>query len=535
MADEVIKLLLDLGLSAQNAQDVVDKLDKLRTTTKDVAGGYEVLDTVIAKSGGVVGTYTVQLGKEDAELDKIVRSAMEATQAQKAMHEVLLVTADSATKVVGHGGMGGRGLLGMSYAFQDFTSVLSGGGGIARALGAVSNNIDQMAMSMGLSVANAAKLSFAFAGFSSALPILIPLFKDLWDAMGGEGKGPEPVIKALDAAEERLKRIRSELEKLLASTTDEEAETRKRFQEFYAGSGADILGGTAKALGATGRGAQMTDQDRADIAKFPILPGMSDEDKATAMEYQQRQRDRVQDRINRENLERAGQIFGASTTDKGARDTMRALAGAVPGAFPKGFAGQMGELEPGAVRAQDEDVAATEAGGQAAIEAGRRRRKAAADRKKADEEVAEAERTALGGVGELERAEARSRGGAAAGATREAAARAARDKLPTPSAAQLRKGDEALWQREAVGLEQRAGQGGMTPAIMQRLHRLEEKLGKDMPKMEEAMMALNLSQNGMVSNQATFDQIMAEAKRRIAQTDRTGRSSQQTAASAGWW
>jgi hypothetical protein len=36
-----------------------------------------------------------------------------------------------------------------SYAIQDFTSVLTGGGGLARALGSITNNFDQMAMAAG--------------------------------------------------------------------------------------------------------------------------------------------------------------------------------------------------------------------------------------------------------------------------------------------------------------------------------------------------------------------------------------------------
>jgi hypothetical protein len=208
MSDEIIRLLLDLGVSAANAQAVVDKLDALKTKSTEVKGSYDVLERS-------TGTYTVAARNQESELDRLVKAAHEATQAQGLMRQALDETTASthvvntaATGAVGTKASGGRGLMGLSYAFQDFTSVLSNGGASAlpRALGAISNNIDQIGMSAGLSVANAAKLSFAFTGMTAAIPILTGIFGALWQSMGGG--------EAFSATKERLKEIEAEIKKV---------------------------------------------------------------------------------------------------------------------------------------------------------------------------------------------------------------------------------------------------------------------------------------------------------------------------------
>jgi hypothetical protein len=432
--------------------------------------------------------------------------------------------AGAADKLAGQSGSGGRGLLGASYAFQDFASVLTGGGGLARAMGAITNNFDQLAQAAGASVATAAKLSFAFTGFTALLPIVIPMVKDLWDAFaGGDGKGPEPVIKALDAVEERLKRIRAEAEAMMKAMTSEEEETAKNFREFLgkqeSGMGQKVVGGLAQAIGASGRGAQMNEAERAATSDDtieaavdavqratprPLTDAEKDQVRARARQAQQAARDAAQKRINEANVEAAGRLFGAAPTERGARDTMRALGTQFPGAFPKGFAGQMGELEPDAMRAAEQADAAAEAREQRAIEAGKRRRKAEADAAKAAREDNRSRQANAEGLERLRRD---------------------RDNLPMPPAAQLRQGDRQLWQFEAATIEARAMQrGGATPAEQQRLQRLAEKLGKDMPSYEQVQMMQAQVQQGLVSNQASFAQKMDMANRAIRELQQINRN-----------
>src|SRR4051812_36565004 len=130
MSDETIRLGLDMGPTAKSAADAQRATAALKTEVKSTADTYDLLDHGISAV--------------DRHMDQLVREAVAATQAQKAMNQVLretetatIAVGAAGTRAMGQGGSGGRGLLGMSYAFQDFTSVLTGGGGVARALGSI--------------------------------------------------------------------------------------------------------------------------------------------------------------------------------------------------------------------------------------------------------------------------------------------------------------------------------------------------------------------------------------------------------------
>jgi hypothetical protein len=363
------KMILEV-IGKDAVDDLTKKLDEQKAKLADLAAQFR--------------TGAISQGQFDAA---------SRTSAQEAIR-----LAEAINKVNGSGGKGGQGLLGASYAFQDFTSVMSGGGGLARALGSITNNFTGLASAAGASVETAAKLSFGFTAFTALLPIVIPMFKDMWDAMAGGGEGPEPVIKAMDAVEERLKRIRAEAEAMMKAMTSEEEETARNFREFLgkqeSGMGRHVVGGLAQALAASGRGAQMNEAERAATSDDaieaavdatqratprPLSDAEKDQIRARGRQAQQAARDAAQKRINEANVDAAGKIFGAAPTERGARDTMRAMGAQFPGAFPKGFAGQMGELEPEAMRAQDRADAEAEAEGQSAIDAARRRRERVAE------------------------------------------------------------------------------------------------------------------------------------------------------------
>jgi hypothetical protein len=250
---DTIQLVIDvLG------QDGLDKLaaaaDRLKTSTRAAADTYDVLErqvgeyqvvghkaeqttTALAAAQGVSLRAIGQLAKstDDATvaLDEMVRKAIEATAAQRALGRALdegvAAPAAKAGKAVeglaGAKAKGGRGLLGASYAVQDFTSVLTGGGGLARALGAVSNNVDQLATSAGLSVGAAAKLSLGFTGLVALLPLIWPTVQQWFDDfMGATGKaddGLKTFRESLDKTREAVAGINQESNSRVAALVRE--------------------------------------------------------------------------------------------------------------------------------------------------------------------------------------------------------------------------------------------------------------------------------------------------------------------------
>jgi hypothetical protein len=364
--DERIRLLLDLGQSKEEAEKVVAALDRMKVSAKGVADTYEVLTTVINRSVGAAGSYEIATDRVDHALDEHVRKALEVTQAQKAMNMVMGEFGSVATAAMGSGqpggGMAGRGILGASYAIQDFTSVLTGGGGLARALGSVSNNIDQMAMAAGASVATAAKLSIAFTGLTATMPFLIPLFQKLWEAMTGEGeKGPAVVVKALDDAKERVEAIQASLDQIMKSRPMQERETAGQVKELFAEEGAEhIVRGLGSALGQSGRGAQMTDRQKQELAlaetqardaQSSVLPSVRE----NAARNLQSVRTRIAGEMKAENQRMAGEMIGSAPTSAASRRQIGELARGFPAGFPAGFAGHLAEMEPEVMAAQDAD------------------------------------------------------------------------------------------------------------------------------------------------------------------------------------
>jgi hypothetical protein len=386
MADERIKLMLDMGVSAETAERVAKALDKVAASAKGAADSYEVLDRT-------TGTYTVSAGHLQTAMDAQVRKAVEQTQAQKAMNLILEETAraqvtvgTAATATIGGHG---RGLLGMSYAFQDFSSVLSGGGGLARAMGAVSNNIDQIAVAAGATIKQAAALSIGFTALTAVMPLVTPLAEALWKALAGGGAGPEPVVKAVDAIEARLAKIRAELEKIMKLQPFEEKETQGRIEAYFAEVGPEkLLADTARAIGATGRGAKMTEQEAGEIRRQEeILASgtLTGQERLNVQDRINRLREAAQKRISGIDTEAAGKLIGQAPTSAAARRGLIGLAGQAPTMFPRGFGGELAELEPEAVARQEEEVAAAEEEGKRLRDAMKSRREVEAVNREAPE------------------------------------------------------------------------------------------------------------------------------------------------------
>lgn len=316
----------------------------------------------------------VELGKEEDYLKKLLLiqkqgvvgvapATIDAAAASVVKLNVEIAKTEKATR-----NFSGSALQ-LGYVMDDLVNT---SGSWERHLSAISNNIPGLAMSLGAG----AGLAGTIALISTSLIALAPIAKRAWEALGGEGEGPMKVVKALDMAEERLKRIKTELEKILAGEGAQAAETHKLVSEYLGGgSGKKILGGAAQAIGASGRGAQMTPYETEQAAGYQrtiddaAKLGLRNPNAEAGLAA-------IQERINSANVESAGKLVGAAPTEKGARDTLRALGKQFPGAFPAGFAGDLESLEPGA----DADSDAWEEKTKGWADAGERRREKRADR-----------------------------------------------------------------------------------------------------------------------------------------------------------
>jgi hypothetical protein len=281
-----------------------------------------------------------ELAKEQEHLQKLVQIKKDgvvavdpATVRQSA--QAILDLNGQIDKLAGQGGMGGGGILQASYAVQDFTSVLSGGQGLDRALSSVQNNIPGLLMSLGMSGGLAGVVSLVSVGIGA----LIPVVEKLWASLG-DGEGAEK-------AREKLEELRKEFEALSKAATRAEAQGSKSIREVITEGGADeIAGAAAKTLSMTGGGEDMTEEERLAVnsvknARPDVKAGVEK---------------RVFDRINKANAERAQQIVAGATQpgEQGAsaRAQLRGLVGANAGAFPSGLLGDLERAEPSEIAAQ---------------------------------------------------------------------------------------------------------------------------------------------------------------------------------------
>ena len=123
----------------------------------------------------------------------------------------------------------GRGALQASYAFQDFTSVLSGGGGFGRALSSIQNNIPILLSSLGLGA--------GLTGVVSVATVALGLFIDKMLASSDKGKDLKQQITAIaqeiDGYRQKQTLLNEDVEKyveLLQRQKDAEAEARREKQ-----------------------------------------------------------------------------------------------------------------------------------------------------------------------------------------------------------------------------------------------------------------------------------------------------------------
>ena len=220
------------GRSRENVQAVVKELERLRVGANDVAKTYDLMAR--AGEGYVVTTHHL----ETAE-DELVKKALELTAAQRAMNQVLEETATSvvdagaaATGAVGTKGAHGQGVMGLSYAFQDFTSVISQGGANAlpRAMMSVSNNIDSIGRMAGLSVTQVAGLSVGFTASSLAMPLLIDCSSGFRGRSGLRRRTSRRPRSGPRSSRAEIKKTDDAYKKMIGAPTEAEKESAERIK-----------------------------------------------------------------------------------------------------------------------------------------------------------------------------------------------------------------------------------------------------------------------------------------------------------------
>ncbi len=327
MADEVQRLLIQ-----------IDGQDKLKTLNAELARELDYLkQLLVVQKQGVVGVNPATI--------------------QQAAGEVVRLNAEIA-KVGRETKNYSNSALQLGYVLDDLANT---SGSWERHLAAISNNIPGLVMSLGAGQGLAGVIGI----ISTSLIGLAPLAHKAWSALAGEGEGPDQVVKALETAEERLKRISSALQKILESTTPEAQTTKGLVEEMFAGEGPDLLSRVSSALTASGRGEQMTAEEKAGIAHTEAtIAGMAGDDRfAGAQAVQERKllerKAAAQKRIDEANKQAAGRMLAEAPTSAAARSLMGSLLG-------PDFAEDLGGLEPEARAAQDKEVEEAEAFGERA-------------------------------------------------------------------------------------------------------------------------------------------------------------------------
>lgn len=263
-------------------------------------------------------------------------------------------------KLKGTRGFDGTGLLGASWAFQDFMSVLTMGGGFERAMMSVSNNVDGMARAMGMAVDKAAGLSLAFTGFTAALPLLMPAFKAMWESVAGAGVLEDTKAKLKDL-EEDLKRFQA----LREQPMEFEAMSMEALKKVTAGpAAAKMMDDVVKAMMATGTGAV------AEQPWFERLRGMIGIGPlGTAIAALAPTEAEQAEKMRQANLQEAKRMVAgltAPTREKREESLtfIRALAEQRPDLFPQNMAARLAEMTPEALEAQEREGEAAIAEGE---------------------------------------------------------------------------------------------------------------------------------------------------------------------------
>jgi hypothetical protein len=194
-------------------------------------------------------------------------------QIEAAAEKVVILNGELKA-LTGRPGMGGQGILQASWAVQDFTSVLSGGQGLGRALSSIQNNIPGLLMSLGMTGGVAGAVSLISVGIGALMPVLEGLWKSL------ESDTPKQAREKFEKLKDEIKRTHEAFLKLTeAATPGEETEASEVTRFLRERPHADA----ARRAAVEGMGAKSTEAavaaagTRDEWAGLAGAAGMSDE------------------------------------------------------------------------------------------------------------------------------------------------------------------------------------------------------------------------------------------------------------------
>lgn len=340
MDDNQIRLVLDL-LGQEKIGQAMETLRQFRGSMQDtyelegkMGEGYELASQKI-HTASVEQADALKFAKVNwEELERATSSnvavqkqageAIDTTLANWNRHTGIMSAAGQATvETTRANGDLGRGVLQTSYAVQDFTSVLSGGGGFARALGSVQNNIPVLLTGLGLGAGLAGAVSLVSVGFAAAIPLI--------QQFAGESKeAAEEAKKAADALE-RFRNLKTAPEEAAAKRVDD---VTKKF------GGENIVRGIDETLRSRAA-SQYEPFARAEIAETGTLSMTFDEWMAQAGKQNEEYRNRLVERMR---------------TDPSARAEVVGMARERRGNFRPGFAEALGRTMPDAIEAAEKQA-----------------------------------------------------------------------------------------------------------------------------------------------------------------------------------
>lgn len=316
-----------------SVQEAIDKIERLGRELNKT-------DQEIEESTRLLRYYQeITKGATQAE-DESVRSQVEATRVRAFYNESLRETSREqsalATTTVSTATATGnmhRVVLDASYAVQDFTSVLSGGGGLTRAIGSVQNNIPILLTRLGVGAGLAGTVSLVTVGLGAAIPLLMQF------------------AGASNEAAEASKKLADEAAKLKGTLTNEQDQTKGLVDAVMKGRGGVVGQGIEQELFMRAQAQALAEEQRQAIEEGVVTNFASDFiDRDASGKLTGKWAQQVQDASNR--------LFTRLGTDPSARAEVVGMARAKPGLFPKGFADDLGSVEPDVQRqAREEDAA----------------------------------------------------------------------------------------------------------------------------------------------------------------------------------
>src|SRR5574337_694269 len=320
--EETIKLVLETA-GFQSLDEAVESLRALKRETGELSREQEQAAALLSyyqtavRDVGTAEAAAADQALEEARARKIA-SGMLAEQRERTLglvdaQEALGTT--TTTTATATGGMG-RGVLQASFAVQDFTSVLTGGGGLSRALTSVQNNIPILLTGLGMGAGLAGTVSLVSVGLGAMIPLLTQ-----------SGEEAEKAAAKIEEYADQADRIKGE-------KTQGEAEVHKTIAEATRGQGQEIYSGILRSIQRSEQGAK-TPEERALLDQIgPGLGGLG------ALLHPVLLTRAISSRINRPEAQRqrADELLATFRSDPGARGQLAAMAAAHPEDFPADLA-----------------------------------------------------------------------------------------------------------------------------------------------------------------------------------------------------